>query len=86
MIQLTRINHVPLVVNSDLIEHIEAAPDTIITMTNGQKLVVLESIDDVVKRVIEFRRAVYAGGKVPDFTDPELQGPEPVLCPNPLHA
>ena len=61
MIQLTRINHVPLVLNSDLIEHIEAAPDTIISLTNGQKLVVLESIDDVVRRVIDFRRAVQAG-------------------------
>ena len=58
MIQLTRINHVPLVLNSDLIEHIEAAPDTIISLTNGQKLVVLESIDDVVRRVMDFRRAI----------------------------
>jgi flagellar protein FlbD len=80
MIQLTRINHVPLVVNCDLIEHIEATPDTVISMTNGQKLVVLESIDIIVKRVIEFRRAVLTGGAVPDFTDVGLQGPEPVLC------
>jgi flagellar protein FlbD len=86
MIQLTRINHVPLVVNADLIEHIEATPDTIISLTNGQKLVVLESIEDVVKRVIEFRRAVLAGGRVPDFSDAGLQGPEPVLCSNPLRA
>jgi flagellar protein FlbD len=61
MIQLTRINHVPLVLNADLIEHIEAMPDTIISLTNGQKLVVLESIDDVVRRVIDFRRAISAG-------------------------
>ena len=86
MIQLTRINHVPMVVNADLIEHIEAAPDTIISLTNGQKLVVLESIDEVVKRTIEFRRAIYAGAKPHDFTDPELLGPEPVLCPNRLRA
>ena len=59
MIQLTRINHAPLVLNSDLIEHIEATPDTIISLTNGQKLVVLESIDDIVRRVIDFRRAIF---------------------------
>ncbi len=55
MIQLTRINHKPLVVNSDLIEHIDSTPDTIISMTNGQKLVVLETVDEVVRRVVEFR-------------------------------
>jgi flagellar protein FlbD len=58
MIRLTRINQVPLVLNSDLIEHIETTPDTVITMTNGQKFVVLESTDQVVERVIAFRRAV----------------------------
>jgi flagellar protein FlbD len=61
MIQLTRINHVPLVLNSDLIEHVEAAPDTIISLINGQKLVVLESVDEIVRRVIEFRRTINAG-------------------------
>lgn len=59
MIQLTRINHVPLVVNSDLIEHIETTPDTVISLTNGQKFVVLETVDEIIRRVIEFRRAVH---------------------------
>jgi flagellar protein FlbD len=58
MIHLTRLNHVPLVLNSDLIVHIEAAPDTIISLTSGQKLVVLEPVDEVVRRVIDFRRAL----------------------------
>lgn len=61
MIQLTRINHVPLVVNSDLIEHIEATPDTVISLTHGQKLVVLETVDQVVERVVEFRRRIFQG-------------------------
>ena len=59
MIHVTRINHVPLVLNSDLIEHIESTADTIISLTNGQKLMVLESADEVVKRVIEFRRLIF---------------------------
>jgi flagellar protein FlbD len=58
MIRLTRINRAPLVLNSDLIEHVEATPDTVIALTNGQKLVVLESADEVVQKVIEFRRLI----------------------------
>lgn len=58
MIRLTRINHRPLVVNSDLIEHVESTPDTVISMTTGQKFVVLESAEEVIDRVIQFRRAL----------------------------
>lgn len=56
MIHVTRINHSPLVLNSDLIEHIEANPDTVISLTSGQKYVVMESAEDVIERVVEFRR------------------------------
>jgi flagellar protein FlbD len=58
MIRLTRINQVPLVLNADLIEHVETTPDTVISMTNGQKFVVLESSEEVIHRVIEFRREI----------------------------
>jgi flagellar protein FlbD len=59
MINLTRSSHEPFVVNSDLIEYIEATPDTVITLTTGQKLRVSESAQEVVAKVIEFRRAIY---------------------------
>lgn len=58
MIRLTRINHQPIVLNSDLMEHLESTPDTVITLTSGQKLVVLESPEEIVERVIEFRKAL----------------------------
>ena len=61
MIHLTRLNHVALVLNADLIESIEVTPDTVISLTTGQKLVVLESAEEVVRRVVEFRRAVLGG-------------------------
>jgi len=61
MIRLTRINHVAMVLNSDLIEHMETTPDTVISMTNGQKFIVLESTDDVIRKVIEFRREISSG-------------------------
>jgi flagellar protein FlbD len=59
MIKLTRLNRGPLVLNSDLIEYLEATPDTVITMTTGEKLRVTETADEVIARVIEFRQAVY---------------------------
>jgi flagellar protein FlbD len=62
MIRLTRINRVPLVLNADLIEHLETTPDTIVSMTNGQKFVVLESSEDVIRKVIEFRREILKSG------------------------
>ncbi len=58
MIRLTRLNRASLVVNSDLIEHIEMTPDTVLSMTTGQRIMVLESADEVIRRVIEFRRQV----------------------------
>jgi flagellar protein FlbD len=61
MIHLTRLNHVPLVVNSDLIEHIETTPDTVIALTTGQKFMVLETAEEVVNRIVGFRRSVLDG-------------------------
>ena len=61
MIRLTRLNRAPLVVNSDLIEHIENTPDTVIFMTTGQKFIVLESPELVVEKIREFRRSVGCG-------------------------
>lgn len=61
MIHLTRINHVPLVLNSDLIEHIETTPDTVVTLCTGQKIRVLESPDEIINRVVAFRRALLSG-------------------------
>ncbi len=58
MIQLTRINQKPLLINSDLIEHIEITPDTVIAMTTGQKFVVLEPADEVLRKVVDFRRSI----------------------------
>ena len=58
MVRLTRLNHVPMVLNSDLIEHIDVTPDTVITLTTGQILRVRESADEVVRRIVDFRRRI----------------------------
>jgi flagellar protein FlbD len=66
MVHLTRLNHAPLVLNSDLIEHIDITPDTVITLTNGQIVRVLESAEEVIHRIVEFRRRICgADGAVP---------------------
>ncbi|MGA2269370.1 MAG: flagellar FlbD family protein [Bryobacteraceae bacterium] len=59
MIRLTRLSHVPLVLNSDLIEHIDVTPDTVITLTTGQILRVRETADEVIQRILDFRRRIY---------------------------
>ena len=64
MIRVTRINHRPLFLNSDLIEHMETTPDTVISLTNGQKYVVLEAAEDVVELVVEFRRRLFSEVRV----------------------
>ncbi|MCS7310163.1 MAG: flagellar FlbD family protein [Armatimonadota bacterium] len=56
MIKVTRLDHSELVLNAELIETIEATPDTVITLTNGKKLVVSEGVDEIVRRVLEYRR------------------------------
>jgi uncharacterized protein YlzI (FlbEa/FlbD family) len=61
MIQLTRLNNARLALNSDLIKYVEEAPDTVITLLNGEKLVVRETTGQVIERVLEFRRAILSG-------------------------
>ena len=58
MICLTRLNHAPIVLNADLIEYIERTPDTVITLTTGQKVVVREAPEEVIELVRRFRRSI----------------------------
>ena len=59
MSHVTRINQQQLVLNSDLIEQIAATPDTVITLTNGQKLVVADSAENLIEKVVAFRRLIH---------------------------
>jgi len=61
MIKLTRLNNQPLVLNADLIKLIENTPDTVLTLVNGEKIVVLESIEQVIEKIVEFRRRILSG-------------------------
>lgn len=55
MIKVERLNGKEFVVNSDLILFVEKTPDTVITLTTGQKIVVKESVDEIIDKVIEFK-------------------------------
>jgi flagellar protein FlbD len=61
MIQLTRLNGQPLVLNSDLIKLIENAPDTVVTLVNGEKIIVRDTASQILERIIDFRRRVLDG-------------------------
>jgi flagellar protein FlbD len=61
MIKLTRLNNQPLAVNSDLIKFVEQAPDTVITLVSGGKILVRENAEQVLERIIEFRRSILRG-------------------------
>jgi len=61
MIQLTRLNNQPLVVNSDLIKFVERAPDTVLTLVTGEKIIVRETAEEVLGKIVEFRRNILSG-------------------------
>jgi len=64
MIHLTRLNNQPLIVNSDLIKFLEWSPDTVLTLTTGEKVVIRETPDDVLQKIIAFRRSILSGVNV----------------------
>ena len=61
MIHVTRIKGQHAAVNPDLIETIEETPDTVICFTSGEKMIVRESLQEIIDRVVQFRRALLAG-------------------------
>jgi flagellar protein FlbD len=85
MIRLTRLNNQAFIVNSDLIKFVEQSPDTLLTLINGEKIVVRETVEQVLERLIAFRRSVLQGlsmawdGSAAHnlFTDPDAGKREP---------
>lgn len=56
MIKLTRFNHTEVIVNADLIEFLEATPDTVVTLVTSRKVLVRETVDEIIARIIEYRQ------------------------------
>lgn len=68
MIDVRLINDHHIVLNSDMIEFIEATPDTVISLSTGKRLIVKETVEEVIEKIVEFRRRV--GGPVEELTKP----------------
>ena len=56
MIKLTRLDGERFILNADLIQYVEARPDTYVTLTTGERLVVSESMDEVLRRAIAYQQ------------------------------
>ncbi len=74
MMKLTRFDGSELAVNAELIKFVEAAPDTIVTLTSDQKILVLETVDEIIDRVIRYRRLAY--GSLPETRDRSAENNE----------
>ncbi len=60
MISVTRLNNQPLVLNAELIKTVESTPDTLITLVNGDRMMVKESMEEIVRKAVEYGRQVRA--------------------------
>ena len=60
MIRVIRINGHEFVVNAEMIEFVESTPDTIITMSDGKKIIVKDSVEEVIEKMIEYKQRCYS--------------------------
>jgi flagellar protein FlbD len=73
MIEVTRLNGTRIVLNSDLIKMAEALPDTMVTLMNGEKLIVRESLEEVIARMLRYKAMLLAAAAqhLPCSGDPD---------------
>ncbi len=64
MIKLHKLNGLEIVVNAELVETLEPGPETVVHLATGNKLTVTENADEIIAKVVEYRKAVNAAGKV----------------------
>ncbi len=60
MVKLTKLDGRTFVLNSDLIEHMESTPDTVITITTGKKYIVTNTVDEVIGKIVKYRKEIYS--------------------------
>ena len=60
MLEVTRLNDQKVVINCELIEYIDANPDTTITLTTANKFVVKETLDEVIEKIIQYKNKIYS--------------------------
>lgn len=58
MIQVTKLNQAPMMVNIDAIKYVESTPDTVIYFVNGDSMVILESLEELKSKIYDFKATV----------------------------
>ncbi len=56
MINVTKLNGSGMILNADLIETVESTPDTLVSLTTGRKIMVKESLEEIVQSALKYRR------------------------------
>ena len=64
MIKVTRLNDSTLIINVDMIQSLQAIPETVITFTNNDKIMVKEPLEEVSQRIAEYQRTLYSKAAV----------------------
>ncbi len=59
MIKVTRLNNIEIIVNAERIQSVQATPDTLITFTNKDRLMVKEPVEELSRRILDYRRMVF---------------------------
>ena len=80
MIKLTRLGGEVFVLNADLIQYVEQRPDTFVTLTTGERIVVVESMDEVLRRAVRYQQAKHL---VPPPADCQRQAQPPAQTSQP---
>jgi flagellar protein FlbD len=73
MIQVTRFDGRPVIVNADLILTLESTPDTVLALVTGASILVREPVDEVIQRVIDYRQRIACGPARVERAEPENQ-------------
>jgi flagellar protein FlbD len=77
MISLTRLSGSVFLLNADLIERVDSTPDTVITLVDGKKYVVAETVQQILDAVLAFRGEIVALGSLLDASNPYLPHKKP---------
>ena len=74
MIKVTRLNDSVLIINVEMIQSLQATPDTVITFTNQDRLMVKEPVEEISQRIVEYQRSVNAMDGDEACDSPEMMG------------
>ena len=61
MIEVTRLDDSKIMVNAEMIQSLQATPDTVITLTTNGKMIVKEPVDEISRKILKYQRSIYAG-------------------------